>query len=168
MENENFNITKEKMIKRCNLFAKILTVLVWVFVISVMFTIIGGALVAILPGEEEIVESFSEVMTHEDVEEEDKMSGVKLVSSVANVILGIVLLELLVKLFKNTVKHQTPFVEENIKCMRRMSIISIISFIISFFGLTIGIGLMSVLSICGMYYIFKYGYYLQLESDETL
>ena len=70
-------------------------------------------------------------------------------------------------ILKNTVENKTPFTSNNIRSMNIISIDSTILWIATT-PFIINVGLIFVLAIWIMSYIFKYGYELQLESDETL
>ena len=63
--------------------------------------------------------------------------------------------------------RETPFTEENIANMKMISICATIMWILMTTSI-INAGIIYIFAIWIMYYIFKYGYELQLESDETL
>ena len=75
------------------------------------------------------------------------------------------------KMFLNASKDETPFSLVNIKNMKRISIslsIIILAIVISSEYTFNSLCLLSLFTINGIDYIFRYGYKLQQESDETL
>lgn len=88
----------------------------------------------------------------------------KIISFVADYVFSIIILHNLTKMFKDISQDAKPFTESNVK---RINIISW-----SALGLWIttnsNIGLITVICIFAISKIFKSGYKLQIESDETL
>ena len=71
------------------------------------------------------------------------------------------------KMLKTTVKKETPFCEENIKNMDKLSFLVLI-LILTNFTKMIGVLEAFAIVILAVNYMFKYAYILQQESDETL
>ena len=67
-------------------------------------------------------------------------------------------------MFKEISQDAKPFTEKNVK---RLSNISWLTFALLFIS-EFNIGLITVICIFALSKIFKYGYKLQIESDETL
>lgn len=171
MENENLNQTKEKMIKRCRTFGNILQVMKWIIVIAVIMIIILiatlGVFIAIssedtIP-DEIIAGGFSSLD-----ENEEEISIFEGIVSIVGTIFSFVLLDSLGKLFLNIAKEGTPFSKNIIKAVKDICVFASIIYVAGIFLTNFNMNLLFLLTIWGMYYIFKYGYQLQLESDETL
>ena len=78
----------------------------------------------------------------------------------------IIIVNTLAKLFGNVEKEGTPFTKENIENLNIINIFAIVLFV---FGTpNFSMGLVSVIIISAITYIFKYGYKIQQEVDETL
>lgn len=70
------------------------------------------------------------------------------------------------KMFNDISKEGRPFSEANNK---RITIINVLSWILFFFGGSfISVGLVTVIALSAITAVYKYGYKLQIESDETL
>lgn len=81
--------------------------------------------------------------------------------------MGWIILVKIAKILDNIVKKETPFTEENIANMKKISICATIMWILMTTSI-FNAGIIYILAIWIMYYIFNYGYQLQMESDETL
>lgn len=77
-------------------------------------------------------------------------------------IIKILIIDNLYKLFKEASEKGTPFTENTIKYLNRINICAILLFICGDLGLTLIIILEAIT------YIFKCGYTLQKQSDETI
>lgn len=78
----------------------------------------------------------------------------------------VVIVNTLAKIFGNVETEGTPFTKENVK---DLSVINVFAGILFVFGTpNISIGLISLIIISAITYIFKYGYKIQQEVDETL
>lgn len=176
MENENLNQTKEKMIKRCKKIGDVMEIGFWLIIIMLIL----GAAVLVLDasvmwrdgasGMEIINSSTSLIMDLFNIEKDfTEINAIK--ESIIGIIVSIlssIVLYALAKIFQNTSKDETPFSVDNVKNMKKISVCAYIVFIVTLFSQVYGLGLIYVLAIGGIEYIFKYGYQLQLESDETL
>lgn len=78
----------------------------------------------------------------------------------------IIITNTLAKIFGNVEKEGTPFTKENVK---NLNVINIFAGVLFIFGTpNFSIGLISIIIISAITYIFKYGYKIQQEVDETL
>lgn len=183
MENKKSINTKEKMLKSCKTLNKAIAGFMWTLagavityvIIALIFTL--GLLV--FPSNEQKVEfgdKFLEITNdmgenvNNAIEKIDEFYNAKRNNQLFQVVSGILgwsILFSIEKILKNTVENETPFTQENIKNMKKISIYSAIIWILrttSFFN----VGIIYILAIWIMSYIFNYGYQLQLEADETL
>lgn len=172
MENENLNETKEKMIKKAKSIGDAIEILVYLLIIMIILgAIVGtiGGIVMWIDGATymEIINEIGGLLNIE-IDFSTIYGTIEIVVKVITTISTIVGLIALAKVFKNTAKEKTPFSLNNIKNMKRISRCAIIIFLATLFSQTESIGAVYVLAICGMEYIFRYGYKLQVESDETL
>ena len=90
----------------------------------------------------------------------------QIVRAIASYILTIVIIDKISNIFLNTSKDGTPFTEKNVKYLNIVNILSIILWLIG--TANFSIGLVSVIVISAITYIFKYGYKLQQQVDETI
>ena len=97
------------------------------------------------------------------MESKSSNEGIQFVAGV----MGWIILVKIAKILDNIVKKETPFTEENIANMKRISVCATIMWILMTSSI-FNAGIIYILAIWIMYYIFNYGYQLQLESDETL
>ena len=176
MENEKLNKTKEEMIKKCKKIGDMLEIAFWLAIIwLVVFTFIGIInSIGILSAGGSVVEIVNEIILpirnvfdmDTDISE---MNAIKeTIISIVIIILNLTLLRALSKIFISTSKNETPFSMDNVKNMKKISRCLYIEFFISLFSQTHALGLVYVVAIGGIEYIFRYGYKLQIESDETL
>jgi len=167
MEKKNVKDVKSQMIKICKILSFFIAILKWIFILGVIFGIVS--VFAIVKKEEgnieettgqynQINESTVDIeKTSNSEETESDMIKLSQIIFIGGMII------LIDKIMKETIKSETPFTEKNIKLMEKISAISLISiFIVE------GIGIIHAFVIVIMTYIFKYGYILQTESDETL
>lgn len=87
-----------------------------------------------------------------------QIEAIFILEFVAKIISIIVLIESLRRMMKDTYKNKTPFVKQNITRMNKIAICSI------FYSKQI----IYFLIVVAVKELFKYGYKLQIESDETL
>lgn len=161
MENKNVKQTKEKMIKSCKAVKLFIEVLKCLFIIG----IISGIIVTFLLIKP-VDESEGNLVSNETIEntdsyavevtENDWIKGIKILLTFS-IILSVE------KMLKEIIEKETPFTEKNIKTLKTMSLLAI-AFAIAARGFTIVFALAIVI----IAHIFKYGYQLQLESDEIL
>lgn len=194
MENENLNQTKEKMIKKCRIFGKILLSVKWIVIIGmVLATVLLFTLGVEIYNNNEEVDVTNEMMQESNINEnienldfnnvtmqenninENVEQGSTEIGTIIGTITGFftvignfVLIDSLGKIFINISKEGTPFTNNIIKSIKDICIFSTIIWFLGIFSSVGNIGLVWLLVIWAMYYIFKYGYQLQLESDETL
>ena len=83
-----------------------------------------------------------------------------------DMIMYVLIMDNIVGIFKEILNIGSPFTEKAVKNMKKISILSILLFLLGIGGLKIS--LMSVIIIIFLTYIWRYGYKLQKESDETL
>ena len=183
MENKKTNNSKDKMLRSCEILNKVITGFVWILAgiaiayatISLIFTIV----LLVLPSAEQKVEfgdKFIEITNdmgatvNNVIEKFDKFNDAKKNNNLLQFAAGVMgwsILFSISKILKNTEENQTPFTEENIKNMKKISICAAIIWLLQTTSF-INLGIIYILTIWVMSYIFKYGYQLQLESDETL
>ena len=172
MKNEKLNETKDEMIKRTKKIGDTIETLVILLIIMITLGVIVGIIggIAMLSDGATLMETINEMGAILNIKLDfSTMSGIaEIFSKVITIALSIVALLSLAKIFKNTAKEGTPFSLDNIKNMKKVSTCAIINFWVTLFLQTKGIGAVYVIAICGMEYIFRYGYKLQVESDETL
>ena len=101
-----------------------------------------------------------------------------LVVTTASMVLAFLGLRELERLFKNINEESTPFIEENVEHLKKITIYMIIEFVLSLFGngaidsiadtdisMNFGVSLTTILFLGALIYIFKYGCMLQDKSD---
>ena len=171
MGNENLNQTKEIMIKRCRTFGNILRAIKWVAIVLSVVLIAGIGTMIYWTGEE--IDTSNELIgenniVEESIESDQEEIPVEGFASLLGLICSFVLIDSLGKVFLNIAKEETPFAKNIIKSIKDICVFSTIIWFIGLFSPAFNMGLVCLLIIWAMYYIFKYGYQLQLESDETL
>ena len=185
MKQQNLIETKERMLKVFKIVGKIIVVMKWIIIISL---IIGGLSsvfsTLIATG---VVDFANNPAIQQMIEETEKSGEVLDANMIQGENLGVMLLKGIIipiiliamasvidnfeRICKATVKKETPFIEENIKYMRRINIMSLVMFIginILFGGFAIDVGIFFLAIMFAFSYLFKFGYILQQESDETL
>ena len=80
-----------------------------------------------------------------------------LISYFVKIVAYIIVLECIGKMMIDTYKNKTPFLSQNIKRMKALTIAAFLFWDLMYFVI-----------ILAVYELFKYGYKLQQESDETL
>ena len=119
-------------------------------------------------GEEISERQFLKDLIGEDYKEFEEMSNVqitiKVICIIAEYIITILILDNLKKMFKETSQDAKPFTEANVK---RLNNISWLTFAL-WLTTNTNVGIVVVISIFALNKVFKYGYKLQIESDETL
>ena len=170
MENKNVTETKEKMIKVFEKLGKATRIAKYMIVILFLFGVLIGALSNMEIANESIMEAIDQMAS--DIEEGSNTEKME-TSEMINVILSTVtifviafIIDTLEKIFKNTVEKETPFTEENIKNLKKISIVSVIACLLC--ARALDLSFIYAIAICSIYYMFKYAYLLQQESDETL
>ena len=83
-----------------------------------------------------------------------------------DMIMYVLIMDNIVGIFKEIVNIGSPFTEKAVKNMKKMSVLSILLFLLGVGALKIS--LMAIIIIISLTYIWRYGYKLQKESDETL
>ena len=178
MEKEEVINTKEKMLDGCRKVRKILTVFQWLIAIMFIFVAISIILNGLLTNNlinDDIKEKTSVIWqtvekvnsTTERIEEIKNHENTSYAIEIVTFISMIIILDFLVKIFKNTEENATPFTEKNVKYIKYIGILVWIihcTITVDFFDFTF----ILAIAISSLYYIFKYGYQLQVESDETL
>lgn len=167
MEKKNVKDVKSQMIKICKALSFFIAVLKWIFVLGIIFGIVlSFAMVKKIDGNvEETTGQYNQINeSNANIEKNKKGEDIKDdIIDLYKILLIFGIIECIDKIMKETVKKETPFTEKNIKLMEKVSLASLASmFVIE------GIGIIHVFVIVIMTYIFKYGYTLQIESDETL
>lgn len=119
---------------------------------------------------------FSEKTTKTDIEIEYKdfktqdgkmfIAMQLIIKMVIDYILCVWLLNCVIKLFDNISKAQTPFTQDNIRLIRKIDILACFAYI--FGNEVFSIGLVFLLVLTAISYVFKYGYTLQKEVNETV
>ena len=172
MKKENLNDEKEKMIKKTKSIGDVIEICVYLLIIMIALGIISGIIDGIIMWKDgyafiDIVKEWTSFYNIE-IDFSTNKWIVECIARVIKIVVTIVGTMALAKVFLNTAKEETPFTIENIKNLRKISCSAIIIFWVSCFIPNSGIGAIYVCAICGIEYIFRYGYKLQLESDETL
>ena len=89
-----------------------------------------------------------------------------IIKMVVDYILCVWILNCVIKLFDNISKAKTPFTQDNIKLIKKIDILACFAYI--FGNEVFSIGLVFLLVLTAISYVFKYGYTLQKEVDETV
>ena len=173
MDTKNVQLTEEeKMRKRFGLFRKITSWLIGLLCsIPILFLLLGG--IIFLTGTEEITEEVPEIISeenqdtsisenNENQEDSQIVQTIYTIAGIINYILIIFLLDCLKKVFGEIEQKGTPFTEYNVKNLNRIRNLTILSCILERGGLIF------VLIVISILYVFKYGYKLQNQADETL
>ncbi len=102
--------------------------------------------------------------------DENNITPAKSIFAIITAIMQIIIIENVRKMFKQISINGKPFTEYNVEKMKNISKYSVIMWIAGFFidFSFAGIGIVTVVVLCAVSTIFKYGYKLQIESDETL
>ena len=176
MENQNLFETKEKMLnvftklnKITSIAKKIIIVLIVVSCISCFAAgIIAGMGAEKITDNEQIIQFFDEIAQklENPTQETEMVDASMYLSAFAALFLMAFILDELGKIFYYTVENKTPFTKENVKCLKEICIGSVVGCVITskFFDLS----LIYAITMSAIYYMFKFAYILQQESDETL
>lgn len=181
MKKENSNNTKEKMLKSCEKLNKVICGFVYGLVAMMIILVVMVMIISLIIFQSNGAETDAGNKCYEatiqmgnaignltdKVEQIQKMKSESVILTTITGILSLAILVNISNMLKNTVNKKTPFSEENVRCMKSISIIATLLWIITT-SFIINVGLIFVLAIDIMYYIFKYGYQLQIESDETV
>lgn len=163
MEKKAENETKEKMIKTCKILKWIINILKWLVVLGTISAIVTPFIIVKhvdesqgeTIGNEIIKQEGSEIVKSEETEKDWRIFP--------EILLTFSIILCIEKILKEIIEKETPFTEKSIKMMKLIGISSIALSV-----LTKGVSIVFALSIVIIIYIFKYGYQLQIESDETL
>ena len=182
MKNEKSNNVKEKMLKSCKKLNNFITAFKCIVAACVFIPVIVILILALVtifqPNDKERFEAGEnwintiDYMTNKVNEFEDSLEKIEETKVNApfkgiRVMIIFLILANLSKILKSTIQNETPFSEENVKHMKKIDLLASINWIATT-PFIINVGLIYVLAISVITYIFEYGYQLQLESDETL
>ena len=183
MKKEKNVNSKEKMIKSCQRLRKIMIGFIWgcagiLIAYTATMTILAISLLIMPEANQKAEFSQQFFQITEDMgtkindatknidkfmESKSSNEGIQFVAGV----IGWIILVKIAKILDNIVKKETPFTEENIGNMKKISICATIMWILMTTSI-FNVGIIYIFAIWIMYYVFNYGYQLQIESDETL
>lgn len=174
MENENLIETKERMLnvfrkldKITSIAKKTIIVLgILIYIICFIMGFIAGMGAEKITDNETIIEFFNGMSQEIEGEIKQPVDMGKTVTALVALFVMAFTLDKLEKIFHNTVENKTPFSNENIKGLKQICIASVIACIVTV--RYIDISFVYAIAMSAIYYIFKFGYILQKESDETL
>lgn len=174
---------KEKMLKSCKKLKNVITGFLWLIVGCMIVPVVIGLVLSISiifqPNNEKKVEVGDNMMqvieniTNKVNEFEEGMQSINEIKAtnssmtVIKFVMTCLILNHLIKILKSTIEKETPFTEDNIKYMKKIDIYALINWVVTT-PFVINVGLIYVLVISTITYIFEYGYQLQQQSDETL
>lgn len=119
-----------------------------------------------------IIRAFFETWSESMEDMDNSKITINIILITCNYFLTILITDKLYMIGKEIEETGKPFTKTNIKYVKDFSTLSIFLLVLGLIGsilnLQIGIGLMSAILFNALVYIFKYGYELQIESDETL
>ena len=177
MKERNSNLgAKEQMIKNCGILGKVmqcieaLLIAIPILIIVVLVSVAGmifmtGTEENMIPTQEElIVEDTADIVETEEITEQ---GVIKIIANIIKYVLTIVIVDILRRIFMSTKIKETPFTKDNVRSMRVLSIIAVVEWILAVLS-GIGSSLIFVVTIMAISHVFKYGYELQVEADETL
>lgn len=176
-EKENIS-TKERLVKNCKATSIIVLVIELVMVIvPIIFCATGNTQEMLMYINNETPEDYiikesiieNEIEIPIDSKEQFKAEDMKYNKfgyNLVSYITSIAILDIIRRMLKDTAKHETPFSEGNLKKLTLIDgcITTNIIFTPSLFTKDI----IYIILVSSIYLIFKYGYELQTESDETL
>lgn len=183
MKNEEVIGTKEKMIKSCSFASKVILVLECIIGIGAVLLVIFGIALGIAiknspvedndyvtesvyeEKQEEVISGSGDIVILENAYIDEENLGIPF-DEIIRFVLSVVILDMIRRILKNTAKDETPFSVGNLKKIKAIDICMTICWICS--TSIISMELIYIILITSIYMIFKYGYELQLESDETL
>lgn len=178
-ESQNNNLKKE-MIQKCKKIRRVITIFQWI--IAILFIVIAIVIIANAILQSNLVDNHSHNMLNKEdnifgkIETiinhvSEKQAEIQNLKESSNLILTflsiVILLDLLAKIFKNIEENETPFTQKNIQYIKYIEIWVWILYILTSASL-INLTLILAIVISALNSIFKYGYQLQIESDETL
>ena len=175
MSNEKNLSTKERMIRNCRIVSKLILIVEIIMIIGPILLLIAalGVGVDIYTNsvEEEVIvmeENYvsGEVEESQELLDESDDGFIKFISDIFRYLLAFEILDIIRRMLKNVIKDETPFSEDNLKKIKQIDSRMMLSLIIS--RSIFSIELIYVILVSSIYLIFKYGYELQVESDETL
>ena len=160
----------EQEIQKCKKIGNVMEIAFWLVIIMVIIAGIAGLIGICSEGFSAIETIYEIIRDRFNIGTEfSEMAAIKeTIISIAVTILNLIILHALSNIFTNTAKDETPFSMNNVKSLKKISICAYTVFFITIFSQIHKLGLIYVLAIAGIEYIFRYGYKLQLESDETL
>lgn len=164
MEKETIESTKDLHIKNIKILRKLLSYgeifLMMLPMLFVLITIVTHAF-------GEAIDLTTEISWLLQIPEE-KLNLTLFIISCVGYLINILIINRIGKILENTEKSLTPFTESNVKILGTIKKLSIISFATLFLGSNWGISLIPLIIILALSSVFKYGFILQTESDETL
>lgn len=166
-ENLTKNEAKEKVIKTSKTMDRVMGILIWTLVIVFVLAFIIGFLSIATNNYPELVkfqDGVNQVMAKIDTISQKRIEFNKNNGMVVlmKFICGMSTFLAIGQILKNTIKNETPFIEKNIKNIKEICSYQIMLCILG------EVSILTVFTIWVLYYIFRYGYTLQIESDETL
>lgn len=176
-EKENIS-TKEKLVKNCKTTSIIVLVIeLLLLIVPIVFCATGNTQEMLMYINKETPEDYiiKDSIIENDIEipvdskekfkAEDRRYS-EFGYNVVSYITSIVILDIIRRMLKDTAKAETPFSEGNLKKLTQIDacITANIIFTPSLFTKD----LIYIVLVSSIYLIFKYGYELQTESDETL
>jgi NADH:ubiquinone oxidoreductase subunit 5 (subunit L)/multisubunit Na+/H+ antiporter MnhA subunit len=154
-------------------------VLIVIFVLSLGVLIAGSSIDKESSTNETVVESNTDEISEEDTNDlanEDESGITSIISAIlliVNWVISVILMDHLRKIFYEVETLGTPFTEKNVMYIDKISKLTIVLGILRIISLIIsnsefGASLVFIIIILAISSVFKYGYKLQKESDETL
>lgn len=152
----NFDETKEKMIKKCHDASISLLVIDFIYMAFILCILIGGIVLMIQTKNFNFYEA---IASSEILNDMTDMIGFHCYPSD---FCYLIILNLLAILLIETDKKQTPFTNKNVKILKIVDILVVLLWLFGHIGIIIPVMTTT------FYWIFKYGCFLQKDSDETL
>lgn len=154
----SFNETKEKMVKAC----KNLSILVEVIEYVLIFFAICIAIWSIIL----MIQSRNFNITEDIVNSDSLLEFIQMISPI-KFLSSIATLHFLAAMLIDTYKKETPFTPKNVKALLAINVIVDILWIFTD-TFSLAFGFIASLTIAVIGWIFKYGCFLQKDSDETV
>lgn len=152
----NFNETKEKMTKKCHAASISLFIIDFIYIAIILCILIGGIVLMFQTKNFNLYEIIANSETLGNI------SDIIGFHCYPSDFCYLIILNLLAILLRETDKKQTPFTNKNVKIL---GIVDILVFLLWIFG---QLGIILPIMTTTFYWIFKYGCFLQKDSDETL
>ena len=134
--------------------------------------IIIGILVALSTEETTVAYEMSQMIRIQEIadigKEEPIKDAITIMSSIIGYVLYIFIIDNIKKMLINIENDETPFSENNIAIFNKIKKLVTISFFTVFFGNEFAIGLIPLVTVLALVFVFEHGYELQKEVDETL